>query len=68
MIKKEKRLFFEKKKKFSESIDKPKELWKALKSSGLPNKISSCEVSALKISNTVVHDANSVLECFKMYY
>ena len=48
-------------KKLSESIGKPKDLWKALKSLGLPNKISSCEVSALKINNTVEHDANS---CF----
>ena len=56
------------KKKLSESIGKPKDLWKALKSLGLPNKISSCEVSALKINNTVEHDANSVLEDFKNYY
>ena len=66
MIKRETRSFFEKK--LSESIDKPKGPWKASKSPGLRNKISSCEVSALKISNTVVRDANSVLECFKMYY
>ena len=63
-----KRLFFEKKIKLTESIGKPKDLWKALKSLGLPNKISSCEVSALKINNTVEHDANSVLESFKNYY
>ena len=34
----------------------------------MPNKISSCEVSALKINNTVEHDANSILEGFKNYY
>ena len=34
---------------------------------GLPNKISSCEVSALKINNTVEHDANLILEGFKSY-
>ena len=28
------------------AIDKTKDLWKALKKVGLPNKISSCEVSA----------------------
>ena len=39
--------FFEKK--LSESIGKPKALWKALKSLGLPNRFSSCEVSAFKI-------------------
>ena len=35
---------------------------------GLNNKISSCEVNALKMNNTVEHDANSVLEGFKSYY
>ena len=34
---------------------------KSIKIPRLPNKISSCEVSTLKI-NTVEHDANSVLE------
>ena len=66
MIFNKKRLYFEKK--LSESIGKPKDLWKALKSLGLPNKISSCEVSALKINNTVEHDSNSVLEGFKNCY
>ena len=66
MVFDKKRLFFEKK--LIESIGKPKDLWKALKSLGLPNKISSCEVSALKINNTVEHDANSILEGFKNYY
>ena len=47
---------------------KPKYLWKALKSLGLPNKISSCEVSALNINNTAENDANSILEGFKNYY
>ena len=56
MIFNKKRLFFEKK--LSESIGKPKDLWKALKSLGSRNKISTCEVSALKINNTVEHDAN----------
>ena len=55
------------KKKLSESVGKPKDLWQALKSLGLPNKISSCKVSALKINNTVEHDANSILG-FKNYY
>ena len=48
--------FFEKK--VSESIGKPKALWKALKSPELPNRFSSCEVSAFKIKNTVEHDGN----------
>ena len=33
----------------------------------MSNKISSCEVSALKINNTVEHDTNSILEVFKNY-
>ena len=65
MIFNKKRSLFEKK--LSESIGKPKDLWKALKSLELPNTISSGEVSALKINNTVEHDANSILEGFKNY-
>ena len=66
-------MFFSKKKwlfkrKLSDSIGKSKDLWKALKSLGLPNKTSSCKVSDLKVNNTVEHDANSVLERFKNYY
>ena len=54
------------KKKLSESIGKPKDLWKTLKSLGLPDKISSFQVSALKINNTVEHDATLILEGFKI--
>ena len=50
MIFNKKRLLFEKK--LSESIGKPKDLWKALKSLGFPNKIYSWKVSALKANNT----------------
>ena len=67
------KLIFNKKKdyfenKLNECIGKPKELWKVLKSLGLPNKISLCEVSALKINKTVQHDKNLVLGGFKDYY
>ena len=55
------------KKKLSDYIGKPKDPWKALKSLGLPNKVYSCEASALKINNTVEHDASSILEGFKNY-
>ena len=41
--------------KLSQCIGKPKELWKVLKSLGLPKKISSCEVSALKANKTIQH-------------
>ena len=61
-----KRSFFEKK--LSESIAKSKDLWRVLKYLGLPNITSSCEVNALKINNTVEHNANSVSEDFKNYY
>ena len=66
MIFDKKRSLFEKK--LSESIGKPKDLWKTLKSLGLPDKISSFQVSALKINNTVEHDATLILEGFKNYY
>ena len=52
----------------TESIAKPKDLWKALKSLALLNKHSSCEVDALKIKNTVEHDVDSVLEGFRNCY
>ena len=52
--------------KLTESIGK--DLWKALRSLGLPTKTSSCEVNALKINNKVENDFNSVLEGFRNYY
>ena len=41
---------------------------KGLKSLGVTKKISSCEVSALKVHKTVQHDANLVLGGLKYYY
>ena len=55
------------KKFFRGSIGKLKDSWKTLKSQRLPIKISSCEVTTLKINNSVKHDVNSVLG-FKNYY
>ena len=66
MIFNKKENYFENK--LNECIGKPQELWKALKSLGLPKKISSCEVSALNVNKTVQHDANLVLGGFKDYY
>ena len=60
------RAFFENK--LTESIGKSKDLWKALRSLGLPSKTSSCEFNASKVKNTVEHDVNSVLESFRKYY
>ena len=65
MIINKKRAFFENK--LTESIGKPKDLWKALRSLGLPSETSSCEVKPFKIKNTVEH-VNSVLEGFRNYY
>ena len=67
------KLIFNKKKdyfgnKLNECIVKQKELWKALKFLDLPNKTSSCEVSALKVNKTVQYDTNLVLSGFKDYY
>ena len=50
--------------KLIESTGKPKDLWKALRSLGLPSKTSSCDVNALKIKNTVEHNVGSVLKRF----
>ena len=66
MIINKKRAFPENK--LTESIGKPKDLWKALRSLGLPSKTSSCEVNALKINSKLEHDFNSVLEGFRNYY
>ena len=46
-----KRAFLENK--LTESIGKLKDLWKALRSLGLPSKTSSCGVNALKINSKV---------------
>ena len=54
MIINRERTFFENK--LTESIGKRKDLWKALRSLGLPSKTSSCEVNALKMKNTVEQD------------
>ena len=66
MIFNKKRALFQNK--LTESIGKPIDLWKALESLRLSKQVSSCEVKALKLSNTVEHDVNSVLEGFKSYY
>ena len=41
---------------------------KALKYLGLPNKISSCEVSSLKVNKKVEYDTKLVLGRLKDYY
>ena len=60
-----------KKKKFdnrlNDSIGKPEEFWKALKSLGLPSKTSVCETTALKVKNTTNFETKSTLDIFKHY-
>ena len=59
-----------KKKKFLENrlIGKLKELWKALKSLGLPSKTSVCGTTALKVKNATSFETKSTLDVFKNYY
>ena len=61
-----KKVYFENK--LNESIGKPKELWKVLKSLGLPNKNSPSEVSALRINKTVQMTLQAYLGGFRDYY
>ena len=53
---------------FNDSIDKPKEFWKALKSIGFSCKISVWGANALKVNNTMSFEAKSTLDIFKNYY
>ena len=51
---KKKKEFFENR--LKECIGKPKDLWKAIKSLGLPNKSGGCRVGALEENLIVKHD------------
>ena len=66
LISYKKKSFFENK--LNDSIGKPKELWKALKSLGLPSKTSICGTTALKVKNATSFETKSKLEVFKNYY
>ena len=66
LIAKKKKEFFEKK--LKECIGKPKDLWKAIKSLGLPNKSGGCIVGALAENQIVKHDTKSILKTFKSFY
>ena len=52
----------------SKSIGKPKDLWKAIKSLGLPSKSGRCIVGALTENQIVKHDTKSILKTFKSFY
>ena len=66
LISYKKKRFFENK--LNDSIGKPKELWKALKSLGLPSKTSICETTARKVKNARSFETKSKLEVFKNCY
>ena len=63
-LQKRKKEFFEKK----NCIGKPKDLWKAIKSLGLPDKSGRCIVRALAENQIVKHDTKSILKTFKRFY
>ena len=62
LISYKKKKFFENR--LNDSIGKPKELWKALKSLGLPSKTSVCGATALKVKNTMIFEIKSTLNFF----
>ena len=66
LIAKKKKEFFETK--LKECIGKPKDLWKAIKSLGLPNKSGGCIVGALAENQIVKHDTKSILKTFRSFY
>ena len=66
LIVKKKENFFENK--LKECIGEPKDLWKVIKSLGLPNKSGGCIVRALAENEIVKHDTNSILKTFKSFY
>ena len=55
-------------KKLKKCIGTPKELWKAIKLLGLPNKSGGCIVGALAENQIVKHDTKSILKTFKSFY
>ena len=64
LIAKKKKEFFENK--LKECIGKPKDLWKAIKSLGLPSP-GGCIVGDLAENQIVKHDAKSILKTFKSF-
>ena len=60
LISYKKKKFFENR--LNDSIGKPKELWKALKSLGLPSKTSVCRKTALKVKKTTIFETKSTLD------
>ena len=63
---KKKKEFFENK--LKECMGKPKDLWKAIKSLGLPNKSGRCIVGALVENQIVKNETKSILKTSKSFY
>ena len=53
------------KEKISESISKPKELWKSLKCLGIPNKTPISNFNAMEYNETLTYDTRSISTVFK---
>ena len=66
MIKDKKKNFFNGK--LNENIGKPKELWKSLKSLGIPSKKSSCSTICLEKDGILSFDPKANAEIFKDFY
>ena len=66
IVSNKKRVVYENK--LTESTGKRKEIWKASKYLGWPEKVPSCGAKALKINNTVEHGVKSILEVFQSCY
>ena len=66
LISYQEKMFFDDR--LNDSIGKHKELWKALKSLGLPSKPSVRGTNALKVNNAMSFETKSTLEAFKNHY
>ena len=66
LVKTKKRKFFENK--LKQNIGNPKDLWKTLKTLGLPKKTVSSSSICLKIDDKYSFEAKENAECFKSFY
>ena len=66
LIKTKKKTIFEEK--LKANVGKPKELWKALKSLGLPSKKTTSTNICLKDKTEITFDSSSISEIFKSFY
>ena len=66
LVKRKKSVFFENK--LKQNIGNPKDLWKALKSLGLPKKTVPSNSVCLKVDGEFSFEAKENAECFKKFY